>query len=154
MRPRITGWAEFICRACSSRDALREFQTSIALHPVQSEAYYELGETFLDQDQYVEANASFHKTLDRNPQHGGALVGLGIVCYKQKQFEQAEVWLRRAVQAAPDYQPGHYYLGLALGRMGRQQESRQELGTAATLAAKNGKQAAQRIQLYGSETKP
>jgi len=127
--------------------AREEFQQSISIQPRQSEAYYRLGETDLKLNKFQESIAQFQKTLERDPQHGGALTGIGTAYFQLKQYDNAEEWLRKATLAAPDYQPGHYYLGLTLARLNKAEESRHELEVAADLADKDNKQSATRLQL-------
>jgi tetratricopeptide (TPR) repeat protein len=127
--------------------AKAEFKRCIELQPKQTEGYYELGDTELQSGEYSDAQANFNKTLERNPSHGGALVGIGIIYFKQKQYDKAIFALEKAVTAAPDYQPGHYYLGLSLARLGRQDESKRELEIATAMAEKESKQSANHLRL-------
>ena len=127
--------------------ARAEFQRSIELRPLQTEAYYQLGDVELQQGNYTDALANFSKTLERNPRHGGALAGTGIAYFKQKQFDKAEEALEKAVNAAPDYQPGHYYLGLTLARLGKKEESERELALATKLADKDNQESGNRLRL-------
>ncbi len=119
--------------------ARAEFQRSIDLQPVQTEAYYQLGDIALGQGALDEAIVYFSKTLSRDPKHGGALAGTGQAYFKQKQYAQAKDFLDRAVAAAPNYQSGHYYLGLTLARLGRKEESQRELDRATKLAEEQAK---------------
>ncbi|MGD0737052.1 MAG: tetratricopeptide repeat protein [Terracidiphilus sp.] len=121
--------------------AQAEFHRSIELQPLQTEAYYQLGDIALKQGDFAEAIAEFNKTLARDPKHGGALTGTGQAYFKQKQYAQAAEFLERAVAAAPDYETGHYYLGLTLARLGRKEESERELALATRLADEAGKKA-------------
>jgi tetratricopeptide (TPR) repeat protein len=127
--------------------ARTEFQRCIELQPVQTEAYYQLGDIALGQGDFAEAVLNFSKTLARDPKHGGALAGTGQVYFKRKQYVEAEQFLERAVAAAPDYQTGHYYLGLTLARLGRKEDSERELALATKLADEAGKKARTGIQL-------
>ncbi len=127
--------------------ARQEFQQSIRLQPEQTEAWYQLGDIALKQNQYNEALADFGRTLARNSRHGGALTGAGEACFHLRQYDQALDYLNRAVAAAPDYQPGHYYLGLTLARLGRRDLSQRELATAAKLADEDNKKSGERYQL-------
>jgi tetratricopeptide (TPR) repeat protein len=124
-----------------------EFQRCIELQPVQTEAYYQLGDIALGQGNFDEAIADFSKTLARNPHHGGALAGTGEAYFKQKQYTQAEEALERAVAAAPEYQKGHYYLGLTLARLGRKEDSERELALSTRLADEANRKAHAGIQL-------
>jgi tetratricopeptide (TPR) repeat protein len=63
------------------------------LQPVQTEAYYELGDIALGEGDFSEAIARFQKTLERDPKHGGALVGMGQAYFKEKDYAQAEALL-------------------------------------------------------------
>jgi len=127
--------------------ARAEFQRSIELRPQQTEGYYQLGDVELQQGDYVAALANFGKTLERDPRHGGALAGSGIAYFKQKQFDKAEEALEKAVSVAPDYQPGHYYLGLTLARLGKKEESERELALATKLADEDNHQGGNRLRL-------
>jgi len=119
-----------------------EFQRSIELQPKQTEGYYELGDAELSAGNYAEAMLALGKTLERNPKHGGALTDEGIVYFKQKQYEKALTTLQKAIDAAPDYSQSHYYMGLTLARLGRQEESKRELDKASKLAERDSKLAA------------
>jgi tetratricopeptide (TPR) repeat protein len=127
--------------------ARTEFQRCIELQPVQTEAYYQLGDIALGQGSFDEAIGDFSKTLARDPKHGGALAGTGEAYFKQKQYAQAEEFLERAVSAAPDYQTGHYYLGLTLARLGRKDDSERELALATKLADEANRKAHMSVQL-------
>lgn len=123
-------------------EAKAEFQRSIDLQPVQTESYYQLGQIALDAGQPETAAPLFEKTLARDPHHGGALTGLGILAYRRKDFVAARERLTAAVESSPDYQPAHYYLGLALSRLGEKADSERELKTAIDLAHRQDPHAA------------
>lgn len=127
--------------------ARAELQRSIDLQPVQTEAYYEMGDIALKQDKYDEALSYFQKVLARDGRHAGALADAGQVLFREKRYQEALDCLRRAVAAAPAYEPGHYYLGLTLNRLGQKEESERELQTAQKLADEDNKNAARRYQV-------
>lgn len=115
-------------------DAARaEFERSIQLQPVQTESYYQLGQIALNTHDSAQAESEFRKTLARDPKHGGALTGMGILAFRRKDYAQAEKYLAKAEQSSPDYQPAHYYRGLALEHLGRKQEAASELKKATEL---------------------
>jgi tetratricopeptide (TPR) repeat protein len=127
--------------------AQREFERSIELQPHQTEAYFQLGDVELEQKNYQDAIANFNKTLLGNPKHGGALAGTGIAYYRQKIYDKAVQFLEQATHAAPEYQPGHYYLGLTLARLGKAEASQHELAIATELAEKDNKKDAGRLRI-------
>jgi tetratricopeptide (TPR) repeat protein len=124
-----------------------EFQRSLELRPAQTESWYELGDMALKQNNYAVALTDFQKVLARDGRHGGALAGSGQALFREKRYSEALEYLRRAIAAAPDYQPGHYYLGLTLGRLGQKEESDRELLTAQKLADEENRNAGRRYQL-------
>lgn len=134
--------------------ARTEFQRSLELQPLQTESYYELGDIALGQDRFDEAIADFNKTLARDPKHGGALTGTGKAYFKQKQYTIASNFLERAVAAAPNYQAGHYYLGLTLSRLGRKQDSERELALASKLADEESKKERSGLHLLTPANNP
>ena len=131
-----------------------EFQRSIELEPVQTEAYYQLGDMAMREGDFEQAIANFQKTLARNAQHAGALAGMGESYFKEKKYEQALAYLKRAIEADSKYGPGHYYLGLTLGRLGRSKESQQELDIAKSLADAENEKASKHRQLNESLRDP
>lgn len=135
-------------------NAQTEFERSIELQPRQTEAYFQLGDIGVEQKNYQEAITNFNKTLLGNPKHGGALAGTGIAYYRQKQFDKAAQFLEEAIHAAPEYQPGHYYLGLTFARLGKAEESRRELAIATSLAEKDNKREANRLRLAAPDSAP
>jgi tetratricopeptide (TPR) repeat protein len=134
--------------------ARSEFERSIELQPQQTEAYFQLGDTELEQKNYQDAVVNFSKTLLGNPKHGGALAGTGIAYYRQKQYDKAAQFLKEAIQIAPQYQPGHYYLGLTLARLGKAEDSQRELSIATDLADKDNKREANRLRIITPDPKP
>ena len=130
--------------------ARAEFLRSIELKPAQTEAYYQLGDMAMQEGRFDEAIANFEKTLARNPQHGGALAGLGESYFKEKKYREALDYLKRAVAADSNYQTGHYYMGLTLGRLGRSEESQHELEIAKNLADAENQKSSKHRQLNES----
>ena len=134
--------------------ARTEFERSIELQPHQTEAYFQLGDIEIEQKNYRDAVTNFSKTLLGNPKHGGALAGTGISYYRQKQYDKAAQFLEEATRAAPEYQPGHYYLGLTLARLGMVEESQRELTLATSLAEKDNMREANRLRLVTPTPNP
>lgn len=77
-----------------------------------SEAWFQKGlfleETGAPVDQAVEA---YLKAVEYNPQAAGALVNLGTIRYRLRQFKEAEDYYTRALEADPQYPLAHFNLG-------------------------------------------
>lgn len=127
-------------------EAKAEFQRSVDLQPVQTESYYQLGQIALDAGQPETAAPLFARTLARDPHHGGALTGVGIMAYRRKDFAAARQQLAAATESSPDYPPAHYYLGLTLARLGEKSDSERELKLATELSRKQDPHAASAAQ--------
>jgi len=94
---------------------------------------YRLAAMALDVRRDAEAEPLFRKVLTRDPKHGGALAGMGILSFRRRDYASAESYLAKAVANAPDYQPAHYYYGLTLAHLGKKEQSERELKIAISL---------------------
>ncbi len=121
-------------------EARGELERSIELQVRQTESFYELGTIELDSQRNEQAAALFQKVLERNPKHGGALTGMGIIAYRNKDYTKAEGYLESAVLNAPEYTPAHTYRAMALSRLGRKDEAEKELALAKSLTDKQNQE--------------
>jgi tetratricopeptide (TPR) repeat protein len=137
-----------------SDEAKAEFERSIALKPNQAESYYQIGQMALDHGDYAAAQQECRTALVHDPKHGGALTALGIASYRLKQYPEAVASLQQAVAAAPEYQPAHYYYGLALAKVGQKESSERELKLAAQMADEQNRREAQHLELAPGSTAP
>jgi tetratricopeptide (TPR) repeat protein len=122
----------------------------LAQRSTEAESYFQLGQLALDQGRLDEAVRYFDQVIAANPRHGGALAGAGQARYRQKQFAPASDYLSRAVAAAPEYQPAHYYYGLTLLRLGHSEESKRELQLASKLSEEQSRREARPLELNGA----
>lgn len=116
-----------------SEEARSQFERSIALAPALGESYYRLGLLDLDAGDYDRATRDLHAALEHKPNDAGVLVALGRVEFEQKHYPEALSLLQRAISQNDSLQEAHYYLGLTLARMGRKDESSEQLELAARL---------------------
>jgi tetratricopeptide (TPR) repeat protein len=143
------GLGRLLLMAQKPEQARPAFERSLELQPEQVESYYQIGDIDLEAGELDRAQQFFQKALERNPQHGGALCGMGVLEYHRKHYDKAVAELNLAVQSAPDYQKAHYYLGLALAKIGRKADSDQELAIATRLANEENHRQSDRLQLKG-----
>jgi len=78
----------------------------------ESEAWFQKG-LFLEESGAAveEAVAAYLQAVACNPQAAGALVNLGTIYYRLRQFKDAEDFYMRALQADPNYALAHFNLG-------------------------------------------
>jgi tetratricopeptide (TPR) repeat protein len=117
----------------SPQDASKEFEKSIALAPVQTESYFRLGLLDLDSKDLDSTEKNLRHAFERDPKHAGALAGLGRLRFEQKAYTEAVDFLQRAVASNNALREAHYYLGLTYARLGRKQESNEQLQIATRL---------------------
>ena len=128
-----------------NNEAFDEFNKSIALKPEQTESYFELGEIALQNDTPDTAEHYYLKCLARDPNHGGALTGMGILEFRKKQYGAAADYLKQAVRVTPQFQTAHYYYGLTLSKLGRKEEAESELAVATKMATAENARKQQRL---------
>jgi tetratricopeptide (TPR) repeat protein len=116
-----------------AREAAGQFKRSIALLPAQTESYFRLGLLQLDAKDLDAAESNFRHVLSRDPKHAGALAALGHVELERKQYEEAATLLQKAIASNSSLREAHYYLGLTYARLGRKEESNQQLQIASQL---------------------
>ena len=120
-------------------EARRELELSIKLQPRQTESYYELGQIALALQDDSTAKADYSKVLATVPHHGGALTGMGILAYREKDYTLADRYLAQAVLDAPEYVTAHRYYAMTLSKLGRTEQSQREAAAAQELTEKQNK---------------
>lgn len=90
----------------------------------ESEAWFqkglELEETGAPIQQAIEA---YEKVIELNPQAAGALVNLGTIHYRMRNFPRAEKYYTRAIAADPAYPLAQFNLGNLYDEQGRLEEA-------------------------------
>jgi tetratricopeptide (TPR) repeat protein len=131
----------------SFEQARAQFERSIALDSKQGESYYQLGLLDLDAGDYDTALQHLKSSLNLKPNDALTLAALGRVDFERKQFAEAITFLQLATNQDSSLQEAHYYLGLALARIGRKSESDAELGIAAGLEEERKKRGRRLLRL-------
>jgi len=90
----------------------------------EAESWFQQGldleETGAPIEQAIEA---YQKALEFNPSAAGALVNLGTIYYRQRQFAEAERYYMEAIVADPAYPLAQFNLGNLYDEQGRLQEA-------------------------------
>jgi len=116
-----------------THEAREQFERSIALAPTQSESYYRLGLLDLESKDYEAASQNLRHALASSPKNAGVLTALGKVEFEQKHYPEAALLLQQAMADDESLREAHYYLGLTFARLGRKQESTEQLEIASRL---------------------
>jgi tetratricopeptide (TPR) repeat protein len=112
-----------------AEEARQSFLKALALDPKSAEVLYNLGMVALTNGETAEAADSFQKALALAPDHVGALYELGRLWITQEKLKEGLAKIDRAVQLSPSHTQAHYQRAMALRRLGRLEESKQEFDT-------------------------
>jgi len=89
-----------------------------------SELWFQKGLDLEESGAPVEqAIAAYEKALECNPSAAGALVNLGTIYYRQRNFKESEKYYQDAVVADPSYPLAHFNLGNLFDEQGRLSEA-------------------------------
>lgn len=104
---------------------LRSDPTSLAIKPKPPTAddYVKLGESSDREGDTEGARQHYHKALDMEPHHLGALLGLGRLFDRQGQLDRASAHYAEATNFHPHSSTAFNDLGLCLARQGRYDEA-------------------------------
>ena len=104
--------------------SLAQFERAVKLAPNYYEAYYEMGVAQWQLGRKEEAEKNIRRSIEiSSDNYAGADLGLGAMLVDQKQFAEAEKFLRRATQLEPASWLGHYELGRTLVELNRVDEA-------------------------------
>jgi tetratricopeptide (TPR) repeat protein len=97
----------------------------LAQEPENSEAHFQLGCVFWEQQQLGEALEEFRKSLETKPNAYGALLNMAEVLVQLGRHEEAEETYRQLLEQDPLFVKGHVGLGKLLATQQRPEEAEQ-----------------------------
>jgi tetratricopeptide (TPR) repeat protein len=104
--------------------SLLHFQRAASESPNFYEAYHAIGLVQLRLGHEEEARQAFQKSIDASGGHyAEPHFGLSAILCNQQQFAEAEPIIRKAVELAPGFNPGHFILAWALFGLNRLDEA-------------------------------
>lgn len=115
--------------------ALEFYQKAEAVDPFNPYIYYNRGllylqiQGFTDNERVKKAEGEFRKALKIDPDFPPALVELGGLYDRRRDYRQALVYIRRSLNGDPQDRMARVYLVQALGGLGRFAEAKKELKT-------------------------
>ena len=128
-------------------EAESSLKQSLKTQPDQVAASYYLALTYDSIGREDQAAAVFREVLKSHPEHAPSYTKLGGILLRQHQYEEAQRNLTRAVSLDPHSVEAHYQLGLLLRRLGKINESENELRESRRLEAERSGQSDVRLRL-------
>lgn len=116
--------------------AIVEFKKAIALSPRLPEAHYCLGASYLlsqGQAGFPESIKEFHRELELNPDDYFSLAQLGYIAFTERNFVEAERYLKRASSLDPRNPDNPLLLGQVYIQLDRTADAEQSLRKAIAL---------------------
>ncbi len=118
--------ATIFLRQGQAEDALYEFRKTVALDPTLAHAHSNLGSLLMDRRELTQAEFHLREAIRLKPNDPIAPLNLGMTLQLQENWQGAADAYRRAVVLRPQKVDSRRGLAYALGRLGRNAESRKE----------------------------
>ena len=99
--------------------AVAELERVLVEDPENEHAAFFLASALHSAGKMVKAKAAFERTLDIYPEHLGAWVGLGHLCYATGDHHEAVNAAKQMLEIKPDDVDGEFLLGLASAALER-----------------------------------
>lgn len=99
-------------------DAIRHYETSIALQPDSPSAHNNLGNLYSKRENYDEAIEHYQSAINLKPDYADAYYNLAIVLCKRSQNKKAILNLQKAVELQPDFKEAQNQLAQLLQHEG------------------------------------
>lgn len=90
-----------------------DFSSVVALQPTNKVGYYNLGQLYMDQNEFEKAKVSFEQAKKSDPENADIHYQLGITAMRQKHFSEAIKSFDAALELSPEYLQAIFSRGLA-----------------------------------------
>ena len=125
--------AKILSQQGDPNGAIEEYQAALALNPLLSEAYRELGAVYIDKHEWEKAEQVLRKGTTLNSHDHQTWYWLGRSLIAQEHFYQARKAFETAAHLAPNDAKIHSDLGLTLMTQGHNKEAEKALKKAIIL---------------------
>ena len=112
--------------------AMDAYKRAIQLNPYRDDSYIKLGNLYIAEEQYDDANKVYQEAVRLNPDAGNNYF-LGQVYLLQERYREAETQFETVDRLMPEDPAGKYGIGLVYSREGKHEEAAQEFQQALAL---------------------
>jgi tetratricopeptide (TPR) repeat protein len=130
------GLASCLTESASWEEAATYWEQLHRRHRADADVRVNLALCWSNLEQVQQAQQMLREVVEEHPDHLLALRSLGRMLLQQQQPAQAEIWLRRAIRAAPHDYRSHLFLHQALQKQDKTAEAERELDEANRLDAR------------------
>jgi|ERR1700730_6413952 len=104
-------------------EGAKHFQKAVKLYDNYPQAYRMLGEAYLEQQEWQNAEAALKRSIELEPKLAASYVDLGAIANQQHNYPAAEEALKKGLELSPDASTAKYELAKTYWAMGRWQEA-------------------------------
>lgn len=106
--------------------AITYYQNAININPTNTDAYYNLGIYYQENDMLNKAQEAYRKIIEIDPKFPYSYFNIGYILLEVSRTpDEAVSYFAKAIEQKPDYYEAHYNLGLCLEEMGDLQNARE-----------------------------
>lgn len=91
-----------------------------------SDDYYKEGLSYIESQNYKDAEHAFQNAIDKNPKNPNGYYGLGGIHNFRKKYDLAEKAFQAALHIDPTFVDAHYSLGYTYEQMGQKEKADRE----------------------------
>jgi S1-C subfamily serine protease len=95
----------------------------VHMQPNDANSHYNLGASFSEGGQHLEAIASYKEAIRIKPDYANAHYNLGNTYHHLEQYQNAIASFKEVIRIKPDYAEAHYSLGYAYDQLGQHQDA-------------------------------
>jgi tetratricopeptide (TPR) repeat protein len=110
-------------RAKEPAQAVKYFEQATKLYSNYPQAYRMLGEAYLEQQDWQNAEAALKRSIELEPKLAASYVDLGAIANQQHNYPAAEEALKKGLALSPDASAAKYELAKTYWAMGRWQDA-------------------------------
>ena len=132
-------------------EAQKWIERAIALLPAHAEYHAMQGWLYLEQEECDLAGIACERALELNPYEMLGNYGLGILAYREKDWERSSTFFLNALAAHPDRGETLYYLALVSHRLGNNRGALQRMAEAEGAFESSGDQRSRQCQAWARE---
>lgn len=118
-------------------NAEKEAQRTVAFDPGSATAYRALGEAQRQQKKYRQALANYQTALNLGLKTAPLLSIIGTIHLELADIDNAIHFFRESLRMDPDNRQSHYYLSLAYGKKGMEEDAAREMRLSRQLPARS-----------------
>lgn len=104
-------------------DAIKAYKSAINLDPYRDDTRMKLGNVYMAEERYAEAESEFKSAIKLNPSSTGNIYTLGQLYIEDGRYSEAENQFNKFINLAPRKADGYYGLGLAFSKNGRYEDA-------------------------------